>query len=268
MYSHNTPGFSTARTTQEASVLWGNPEAHQHVIVGAVVDSTARDSGATPTTALRAGLVLAKLDSATDGDGDEEVRYVDYDPDATDGSQNPAGVLLDGVDVLDVDTGEAADQQWRMVIAGPVKASHCIGLDDHARSVLARNGVIWDDGYAGGAFYPTGDVAKTSDYTVTTAENGTRFTNNGAAGAVVFTLPAIANGLTYGFLVLADQNVTVVSAEGDNIVVQGDAAADSVAFSTASEKVGGQVKLEARYVGATLKWLVTEMSGNTLTVAT
>lgn len=53
-------------------------------------------------------------------------------------------------------------------------------------------------------------TAKTADYTVTAAETGTVFTNTGASGTVVFTLPAApANGLTYEFHITAAQSVDI-----------------------------------------------------------
>ncbi len=85
-------------------------------------------------------------------------------------------------------------------------------------------------------------VAKTASYTLTEADCGTVFTNRGASGAVTFTLPAVAtsNGLWYEFFVVAGQDVTI-DGPADTLVVFNDAAADSVAFSTTSEKIGGAV---------------------------
>lgn len=51
--------------------------------------------------------------------------------------------------------------------------------------------------------------AKTADYTVKTSENGTAFTNTGASGAVVLTLPAATVGLHYYFGVGAAQALRI-----------------------------------------------------------
>lgn len=110
------------------------------------------------------------------------------------------------------------------------------------------------------------EVAKTADYTIVPGDNGTLFTNGGAAGAVVFTLPALKNGYFFGFLVTADQSVTIASAAGDDIVTFNDAAADSLAFSTAGEKLGGHVDVFSNLAGD--KWYVKRHSQNTITVAT
>ena len=113
-----------------------------------------------------------------------------------------------------------------------------------------------------------GEVAKTADYTLTARDSGNLFTNTGASGAVTFTLPTIAPNLFFAFRVVADQTVTIASAgSNDNIVAYNDASADSVAFSTSSQKVGGGVILHSNQAGT--KWYVTNISAgaNTITVA-
>lgn len=87
-------------------------------------------------------------------------------------------------------------------------------------------------------------LAKTSSYTVTAADSGTVFHTTGAGGAVVFTLPAINTG-PWHFLFIngADQDMTITSATADTIVTYNDLNADSVAFSTSSEKIGGAVEV-------------------------
>lgn len=87
-------------------------------------------------------------------------------------------------------------------------------------------------------------VKKSADYTVTVAESGTIFHTTGATAAVNFTLPAISTGpFWFMFIAGADQDMTVTSAAADTIVTYNDLAADSVAFSTASEKIGGAVEV-------------------------
>ena len=54
-------------------------------------------------------------------------------------------------------------------------------------------------------------VAKTASYSLLKTDHDKWFTNTGAAGAVVFTLPAIADvndGWLTDFFVTADQNLT------------------------------------------------------------
>jgi hypothetical protein len=89
-------------------------------------------------------------------------------------------------------------------------------------------------------------VAKTADYTVKLADHGTLFTNEGASGAVIFTLPATATlptGWMAEFYVAADQNVTVTAGTADTMVADNELDADSVAASTATELIGNYIKV-------------------------
>lgn len=96
-------------------------------------------------------------------------------------------------------------------------------------------------------------VAKTANYTVAATDSATVFTNEGAAGAVTFTLPTAAEGLFYEFLVVADQTVTI-SGPADTLVIDNDAGADSVSFATATEKIGNKVRAIATDGGS--KWFI------------
>jgi hypothetical protein len=113
-------------------------------------------------------------------------------------------------------------------------------------------------------------VAKTADYTIKPPMDspGTVFTNRGASGAVIFTLPAPGEnvkGYWYRFVGHAGQNITVKTATVDTLVTKNDAAADSVALSTAGELIGGV--MEAYCDGTS--WFVYGISvGHTFTVAT
>lgn len=96
-------------------------------------------------------------------------------------------------------------------------------------------------------------VAKTGNYTIldpyTTGggdRSGTIFTNRGAGGAVVFTLPAPVarlRGCFYEFLGHADQNITIQTATVDTLIALNDVAADSIAMSTAGAKIGAHCRL-------------------------
>lgn len=86
--------------------------------------------------------------------------------------------------------------------------------------------------------------AKTADYTCTKYDSGTIFHTTGATAAVNFTLPKIADGPFYFLFVNgADQNMTVTAGTADTAVTFNDLAADSVAFSTSSEKIGGVIEV-------------------------
>lgn len=94
-------------------------------------------------------------------------------------------------------------------------------------------------------------VSKAADYTVLTTDSGTLFTATAAAN---FTLPtAVGNtGMNFEFFNAADSNMTVTSTPADSMITFNDAAADSVAFSTASEKIGGSIRVTSDGT----KWLV------------
>lgn len=86
--------------------------------------------------------------------------------------------------------------------------------------------------------------AKTADYTCVKGDSGTIFHTTGATAAVNFTLPAISDGpFWFMFIAGADQNLTVTAQTADTAVTYNDLAADSVAFSTTSEKIGGAVEV-------------------------
>lgn len=64
-------------------------------------------------------------------------------------------------------------------------------------------------------------VSKTTNYTVSTIDNGTHFDNIGASGTVIFSLPAAARGLSYEFLVSAAFTVEILCAGTDKIAIGG-----------------------------------------------
>lgn len=118
-------------------------------------------------------------------------------------------------------------------------------------------------------------IAKTADYTIVdpfTAgggdASGTIFTNRGAAGAVIWTLPAPVPrlaGCTYEFLGVAGQNQTIRTATVDTLIGKNDLTADSVAMSTAGELIGAH----ARAVCDGTSWVVYgDAVGHTFTLAT
>src|SRR5688572_31388472 len=86
--------------------------------------------------------------------------------------------------------------------------------------------------------------AKTATYQVTKEDSGTIFHTTGATAAVVFTLPAISEGPFYFlFISGADVDMTITAKTADTIVTFNDVAADSIALSTSSEKIGGAVEV-------------------------
>lgn len=117
----------------------------------------------------------------------------------------------------------------------------------------------------GGILEYANEIAKTASYTVTQNDHGTLFTNTGASGAITFTLPALSPLLSYGFLVVANQNVTVASKEGSNIVADNNASASNVAYSTPGMLIGGHLRVWCNQAGT--KWYCSFLAPNAVTIS-
>lgn len=86
---------------------------------------------------------------------------------------------------------------------------------------------------------------KTASFNPTAEDSGKIFLIVGATANVAVTLPAISEGpFHFRIIHLSDVNLTVSSATADTLYTYNDAGtADSVAFSTASELIGGEVEV-------------------------
>ena len=132
--------------------------------------------------------------------------------------------------------------------------------------IATRNGVTRQTRLLG-SLKPV--IAHASSATLTIGESGALITTEGSTGAVTLTLPAVASsdGVHYWFVNGEDQNM-IIAAPSDTMVTVNDVAADSVAFSTSSEKVGGGIFC---YCDGT-KWFTQLMTYNSahqaVTVAT
>lgn len=266
-YSAGVPGFTDISETTENQVTFQSffqGDVVYHPM--AVLSSTAVDAGNTPTTVLRPGLILAALDS----DG----TLVAYDPDATNGAQEAVGVLVQEINMVDYTTNSAAARIGNgVVIMGKIRVGSLVNLDMQARRQLAAKGFTFDDGvWTPNATFnrvqplTTAEIAANAA-TVTAAMSGRLLITAGGTGTTVYTLPTIAPGLMFEFLNVVDQTMTIASAEGDNMITDNDASADSISFQTASHKIGGRVRVEAIYVSGTLKWIAQSLT-TTQTIAT
>ncbi len=254
------PGLTAALQSVESNIFTGPDPLKQNQWATADIVSTAVDAGNTPTTLLRAGLILGVVTSSG--------QYKQYSPTATDGSQVAVAVLPREINMLDGYTAAAANRVAAVVTGGPVKASALVNIDNVARKQLRAQGFYLDDDRTIGYGMPyLKPVAKAANYTVLATDIGTFF--YATTGAVTFTLPALAAGLYFWFYNTVDANMTVASAAGDDIITDGDAAADSVAFSTASHKIGGGVLVFANEAGtAWLTMFAGAAPANVVTVAT
>ena len=251
------PGNDAIVETEEREILWGGDDAKGLVLrKNAVYSGASRDAGNSPTTVLRAGLLFGIV-TAT---GELE----EWDADASDGTQDIAGVSNHELRAQDFDANNA-DRVAPLVVRAPVRASRLLiqgaAFVGHADEYLARRqmvaaGFVFDDdpfGYKAGEGRRVELVTGTTD-TLSADQNGMALFYNNAASVTV-TLPAIKPGLEYDLHRVADEEFVVASGEGDNIIIGNDLSADSITFTTAGEQIGAHVRIRSVYVGTTLKWL-------------
>jgi hypothetical protein len=253
--SGNVPGVGTQRDGDEAQVWWAGRNGQNLIATKKItIDSTTVDSGNTPATTLRGGNVLALADSSG--------KALTYDPDANDGRQIAVGILEKHQEMLV--GGTAADRFTQMLVHGFLKQGELFGLDPRAKQQLAGRFVFDRDLSAslGVLMHPRGVYRKSANYVVTAADNGLLFL---ATAAVSFTLPTKQNGLAFRFFQTANSDLTITGS-GD-LIHKNSAAASSVAFSTAGQKIGSHALVECVYINTdTLAWIVSNLGGTTATV--
>jgi hypothetical protein len=263
------PGTRSANFATPREIFWGGDASRMKIMrLQGQFSNTIRDAGETPTTSIRPGLLVGALTA--------DSKLVHWDPAATDGSQWLRGVCEHELTATEGFGATAAESFAPYVVQAPLKASSLLVLGTAltssahqylARRLLARLGCTLDDdpqGYLAGVNART--ILKTETGSITAAENGADFHVVGA-GAVTLTLPTLATGLRYRFINGADQNLIVASAGSlDNIVTINDVAADSITFSTSSQKIGATVDIWADYLNGTLKWF-SQVQIGTATIA-
>lgn len=100
-------------------------------------------------------------------------------------------------------------------------------------------------------------TAKTADYTVLAGDSGTVFTNTGASGTVVFTLPASPTaGLWYEFHITAAQSVDIKT--GTAVLIYANAAATTATTGKLTKNIVGTV-IQLKYNG--VAWMGVGQSG-------
>ncbi len=195
--------------------------------------------------------------------------WTNYAATNTDGSEVAAGVLITALRMQMIATGLNAARFYGVLVGGPVQAAKLLGLDNNARACMSDH--FWFDdalNFPGNHWFPYRRFqSKTANYTLVPSDNFSEFDNLGASGAVTFTLPPIANGYSFGFHVLANQNVLITSNEGGNVVALNNASASTVAFQTGSQLIGGGFLIFSNPAGT--KWIVEGNSAgvNTVTVS-
>ena len=115
------------------------------------------------------------------------------------------------------------------------------------------------------AFIAGQAVAKIANYTVGSVATdviGTTFTNEGAAGTVIFTLPSPTSGAYYFFAGMVAQTLTIAAAAAIAVTVN-NAAATSMSYATAGQQIGSF----AVAIAVGTRWLLVNIGTNAATVA-
>lgn len=230
------PGAREVLETVEAAVTFGPTEYNQAFMSGIELDGSSRDSGSSPTTLLRPGLVLGR--NRTTG------HYLQWDPTAADGTEQAACILLWATDSQYFNSDDNKFMGWAL-FGGMVKSSALIvpaGYSQYAKSVLSPR-FIFDDYIQDNA--PMSALGwrnirhRTTDLTLTAADHGTLFTNKGAGAQVTFTLPPVANsqGLRFGFLGYAAQNIVITGPGASTLMGEG-AIGQSLTLAAATAEGG------------------------------
>jgi hypothetical protein len=95
--------------------------------------------------------------------------------------------------------------------------------------------------------------AKTANYTVTNADNGKTFTTEGAAGAVVFALPAATVGHWFRFKVKATQELRIDPNGTETIALPSTGAQSAAGKYITADANGEGVEIECVKAG---EWVV------------
>lgn len=218
------------------------------------ITSATVDAGGTPTTKLRKNLLMAKLDA----DG----KFGLYNSTSNLGLQIPVGVLENETNMI---AGGAGDKAANIVEGGVWGDTEILNIERHARLILGMKGFDFRDATVNNiptiqfGVLPNAGVRTVAGNTgVAVADDGLLFI---ATAAADFTLPAIALGLSFQFMMLANANLGVAGAA--NIIAKNNAAASLVRYSTASNLIGAYCAVRAIYNGTALRWLFSSLCDNT-----
>jgi hypothetical protein len=242
------PGITASRETYEAEFRWGSE--FQGVFTNALISGSAVDTGNSPTFELRPGLLMAQQIATG--------LWFAYTPGATDGTEVAAGILIEGLRMLDF-SNNPVNRFYALLVGGPVQAAKILNLDFNARQQMDK--FIFDDIFymQGFHWYPwKRQQNKTANYTCLNTDNFTLFDNTGAGGEVDITLPPIANGYLFGLRCANTQVFKFKSNEGGNLI--GSTLTNSNASVTA---VGGMIVVYTN--PAVTQWIVEQRGTQTIT---
>lgn len=255
------PGHSALLETEEYGGLYSGPDSnHSKILAKVKIDDGAVDAGNSPTTTLRGGLLMGKLDA----DG----KCVAYDADANDGSQKVVGIMPYYLSMLNRTTYAVEDKMSKLLTGGIFKdITQVVGYTLHAAAVLLRSGfrnaVAEPHGSAfllqPKAVYFKNGTTLTNAYTVVAGDHGCMLVATTAA--MTFTMPTLADvGPGFSVLIYNGVDANLVVSAAANTILTGDAGgakSTTLTFSTANAKMGAHVLMYSYYDDAAgaLSWL-------------
>jgi hypothetical protein len=157
------------------------------------------------------------------------------------GTDSDITVAWDGTDLDVLQAAANSSVKWGVDGAG---------IDQVWYGDTASTSMTWDQSadtllFTGTAYVAGNKMATVANtdgsITVDATHSGKVITTRGAAGATTVTLPTVAAGLTgvhFWVFNCVDQDLTLSAQTAGQIMFKHDVAADSVAASTASEKIG------------------------------
>lgn len=228
------PGMNTVLEGVENQPWFG--EISQQIWLPDTISGAARDAGNTVTTLLRSGLLLGKV-TATG-------LLKEWSPTGTDGSQDIHGVL--GAMLLAQQSGSNQQRYVGFVQIGgnlysdriiiPGNAAEGIVGDANEFAVISqlRRRFLFDRHLTQLQTPLAGNrlIAKTADFTIVNADNGRHFTNIGASGTIIPTLPTAARGLEFLFSASAAQTMTITASGSDKIASSGSVTGTTYSLTT------------------------------------
>jgi hypothetical protein len=258
------PGIDAIRQASEYDIIWGGDRNQVGLLQmhGMVYSSVMMDAGSSPTTDIRAGLIVGK--NSTSGELEE------WDADATDGTQDLIGVVPEEFSILDV-SGTAVDRLAPSpIVRAPLRAASLLiqgtAFTSHADEMLARAalhgmGCPLDDdpqGFLAGASWR--QLISTGDVTLTKANNYTRYLCHSADAD--FTLPTAQPGLKFRFF-MGENFELQISAPASVFLVGNDQTADGVTYTTTGEQIGVNLEVECVNIDIagtnTATWICTRL---------
>lgn len=252
------PGMTDTYDALTSDVLWLRDQPGPLYVHG-LIDSTAVDAGSTPTTLLRAGLLMA-YDFTN-------FKWYPYSANAATYLATAVGVLPFELSMLDA-AGVAVNKRCPVLVGGAVKAASLINLDRTARRAMGGS-FIFDDLQGKNEIMPYHRALRTVTGTtaLTVADSGCTILVASTASATI-TLPtptAALAGMSVLIINMADQDLLINCATNDLMVIMNDLTADSISFVTASQKIGAG----GEFFCTGTKWVAQyRANGATVTTAT